>query len=329
MKIFYAIQGTGNGHISRAIQLYPYLQKFGEVDFFLSGSNAQLNHSIPIKYKSKGVSLYYKQAGGLDYIKIAKSLSLNLYSEAKQLPIENYDLIINDFEFVTSLACSIKKKPCIHFGHQASFQSDITPRAKTLNPVGDFILKNFVKSKNYLGLHFSPFDKHIYNPIIKDEIINASITNDEHITVYLPQYANSYLEPYLLNEHKLHFEVFTKEVSSIVCNRNITYFPINNKTFTQSLIRSNGIITAGGFETPAEAMYLNKKIISIPIKQHFEQACNAAALKKMGVTVIDKLDNRFSSIFDTWIHNTSPIKLNLTHSTADIVNILMNENPLN
>ena len=42
MKIFYAIQGTGNGHISRAEQLYPYLQKHGEVDFFLSGSNAQL-----------------------------------------------------------------------------------------------------------------------------------------------------------------------------------------------------------------------------------------------------------------------------------------------
>ena len=28
MKIFYAIQATGNGHISRAMQLYPYLQKF-------------------------------------------------------------------------------------------------------------------------------------------------------------------------------------------------------------------------------------------------------------------------------------------------------------
>ena len=55
MKIFYAIQGTGNGHISRAVQLYPYLKKYGEVDFFLSGSNAQLNVDIPIKFKSKGV----------------------------------------------------------------------------------------------------------------------------------------------------------------------------------------------------------------------------------------------------------------------------------
>jgi len=26
MKIFYAVQATGNGHISRAIQLMPYLE---------------------------------------------------------------------------------------------------------------------------------------------------------------------------------------------------------------------------------------------------------------------------------------------------------------
>ena len=329
MKIFYAIQGTGNGHISRAIQLYPYLKKYGEVDFFLSGSNAQLNYSIPIKYRSKGVSLYYKQTGGLDYIKIIKSLSFSLYKEAKQLPIENYDLIINDFEFVTSLACSLKNKPCIHFGHQASFQSDKTPKAKTSNPMGEFVLKNFVKSSHYLGLHFSSFDKNIYNPIIKDEIITAPVSNDGHVTVYLPQFAISYLAPYLLNEYKVHFEVFTKEVTSIVCDRNITYNPINNNAFTHSLIRSNGIITAGGFETPAEAMYLNKKILSIPIKHHFEQASNAAALQKIGVTVINKLDSEFHSAFDTWIYNTSPVKLNLTHSTDDIVNILMNINPNN
>jgi len=32
-KIFYAVQATGNGHVSRAQQLYPYLKQFGEVDF--------------------------------------------------------------------------------------------------------------------------------------------------------------------------------------------------------------------------------------------------------------------------------------------------------
>jgi len=43
MKIFYAVQATGNGHISRAMQLLPYLRRYGNVDIFLSGSNSQLN----------------------------------------------------------------------------------------------------------------------------------------------------------------------------------------------------------------------------------------------------------------------------------------------
>ena len=47
MKIFYAVQATGNGHVSRAQQLYPYLQKFGEVDFFISGNNANLDFKLP------------------------------------------------------------------------------------------------------------------------------------------------------------------------------------------------------------------------------------------------------------------------------------------
>jgi uncharacterized protein (TIGR00661 family) len=325
MKIFYAIQGTGNGHLSRAIQLYPYLQKYGTVDFFLSGSNSQLNNSIPIKFKSKGVSLFYKQTGGLDYMKMLKSLSLNLYKEAKCLPVEDYDLIINDFEFVASLACSIKKIPFVQFGHQASFQSKNIPRAKSFNPIGNLILENFVKSESYLGLHFNAYDENIYNPIIKDEIIEAQPINDGHITVYLPQYSLHFLEPYLLEKRNFHFEVFTKEVNRIICKNNITYFPINNSQFSNSLIRSYGIITAGGFETPAEAMYMNKKVLSIPIKNHFEQACNATALSTLGIKVLDRIDKKFSHHFDDWVSNYNAVKLDLKHSTADIVEILMKQ----
>jgi UDP-N-acetylglucosamine:LPS N-acetylglucosamine transferase len=85
MKVLYAIQGTGNGHISRAIELYPYLKKYGQVDFMLSGSNANLPSSLPVKYKSKGLSLFYKHTGGLDYLKILRSLSLSVIKDAKKL----------------------------------------------------------------------------------------------------------------------------------------------------------------------------------------------------------------------------------------------------
>ena len=323
MKIFYAIQGTGNGHISRAVQLYPYLKKYGEVDFFLSGTNAHLNSDIPIKFKSKGLSLFYKHTGGLDYNKIVSSLSFNIYKDAKSLPVNEYDLVVNDFEFVSSLACSIKKVPCVHFGHQASFQSKKTPRPKGMNPLGNLILEKFVKSNKHIGLHFDAYDENIYNPIIKEEIIAATPINDGHITVYLPQYSLAILEPHLLKQSNFHFEVFTKDVTGIVCKNNITYYPINNSQFTSSMIRCYGIITAGGFETPAEAMYMNKKVLSIPIMNHYEQECNSVALGKKGVMVLKKIDQNFAQYFDQWVYEKNPIKLNLTHTTEQIVDILI------
>ena len=325
MKIFYAIQGTGNGHLSRAVELYPFLQKYGEVDFFLSGSNAHLNSPIPIKFRSKGVSLFYKNTGGLDYLKIVKSLSWHVVSDAKSLPVEKYDLVINDFDFVTSLACSLKKVKSVHFGHQASFQSKKTPRPDHVSFIGNLILEKFVKSDKHIGLHFEQYDQNIYNPIIKTEIIQANPINDGHITVYLPQYSIEFLAPYFLNQPKFHFEVFTKQVDRIICNQNITYYPINNEQFTSSLIRCYGITTAGGFETPAEAMFMNKKVLSIPILNHFEQECNGKALENMGVMVLDKIDANFTNHFEHWVENLQPISLSLKHSTQDIVDILINK----
>lgn len=319
MKILYAVQATGNGHISRAIQLYPFLKEYGKVDFFLSGSNMALKTDLPIMGRSKGISLFYKTNGGLDYIKIIKSFSIKIFLDAYKLPVQEYDLVINDFDFVTSLACFLKNKQSIQFGHQASFQSSKTPRAKTKNLIGEFILKHFVKSTDYLGLHFKSYDKRVFNPIIKQEIIEATPVDDGHISVYLPHYSIQYLEPFLLKQSRYHFEVFTAEVQSISNYKNIVYFPISNSGFTKSMIRSHAVITGGGFETPAEAMYLNKRILSIPIAKHYEQLSNAAALEELGVKVISKIDETFNSIFEDWIKNTQPIKLELTHSTSEIV----------
>jgi uncharacterized protein (TIGR00661 family) len=138
-----------------------------------------------------------------------------------------------------------------------------------------------------------------------------------------------YLEPHFLKQNKFHFEVFSKEIDRITCKKNITYFPINNEQFTSSLIRCYGIITAGGFETPAEAMYMNKKLLSIPILNHYEQACNAQALEKLGIMVLKKIDEKFEQYFKEWINEKKPIKLNLAHSTADIVEMLMKSKQTN
>ena len=73
------------------------------------------------------------------------------------------------------------------------------------------------------------------------------------------------------------------------------------------MINCHGIITGGGFETPAEALYLRKKILSIPIRKHYEQECNAAALKKLGVPVVYEAGDDFHLVIENWINTNSPI----------------------
>ena len=129
MKIFYAVQATGNGHISRAMELLPYLERYGKVDIFLSGANNSLNLDAGVRYRSNGLSLFYTNGGGLNYWQIAKQVSpLRIWREVRDLPVENYDLVINDFECITSLACAFKRVPSVNFGHQASFVSSKVPR---------------------------------------------------------------------------------------------------------------------------------------------------------------------------------------------------------
>ena len=320
MKILYAVQATGNGHISRAIQLMPYLEQYGEVDIFLSGNNCHLQSGLPVKYRSKGLSLFYGNKGGLDYLKMWKELSLKrIWNEAKDLPVEKYDLIINDFESITSLACKLKKKKSIQFGHQASFLSSLTPRPKRKDLFGEFILKNYAPSSVYAGLHFNGYDDNIFNPIIKSEIINCFPTDKGHISVYLSHYSLMVQKEHFLKMNDIKFEVFSKEVIKPYTFKNLHFFPLSNDRFTESVIHSHGVITGAGFETPAETLYLGKKLMCLPIKGQYEQACNAAALEQLGVTIIPSIRQSFCSEIENWLINPFVSTLPLQFNTYQIV----------
>ena len=106
-------------------------------------NNSNLTVDLPVKYQSNGLSLFYGTKGGLDYWKMTQELSLfNIIKEARALPIDQYDLVVNDFESITALACKIKRVPSIGFGHQASFKSTSTPRPTKKDWMGEFILNN-------------------------------------------------------------------------------------------------------------------------------------------------------------------------------------------
>lgn len=326
MKILYAVQATGNGHIARAAELMPYLKQYGKVDVFLSGSNSSLSSGLPVKFKSKGVSLHYTQIGGLDYFKTTKEFNAGrVWKEAKDLPVENYDCVIVDFESIAALSCRLKNIRCIGFGHQASFQSLKCPRPKRKNIAGEWILKYYAPATTYVGLHFKAYDNFIFNPVIKQSILNAAPQDKGHVTIYLPQYNDEILIKYLKLVPDVSFHLFSRKAKASSSEKNITIFPVNNTAFNESIINCTGVITGAGFETPAEILYLNKKLLCIPIKGQYEQQCNAASLKDFNVTVIEDLDKTFPATVTGWLEKPKPDAFKLIHSAEEIVAYVMKE----
>jgi len=315
MKIFYAVQATGNGHISRAMELYPYLREYGTVDFFLSGGNSTLSLDVPVKYRSKGMSLYYNCNGGLDYWQIMKGIKpLRIRREIRELPVNEYDLVINDFDYITAAACANGGVPSVQFGHQASFISANTPRPSARNRTGEWILKNYAKASRYIGLHFESYDDFIFTPVVRRDILEAQPEDLGYITVYLP----SYCEPQLIrlfeqfSDHR--FEIFCGQISEEKKVNNMRLLPVSREAFSTSMIGCHGLITGGGFETPAEALHLGKKILSVPIRSQYEQQCNAAALEKMGVHCLQQIDNNFQATVYNWLQNAPIIKKDYSKS---------------
>jgi uncharacterized protein (TIGR00661 family) len=95
--------------------------------------------------------------------------------------------------------------------------------------------------------------------------------------------------------------------------------PINKDLFNQSLINCHGIMTGAGFETPAEALYLGKKLMVFPLKGQYEQECNAKALEDFNAYSIQGFDQNFHSHFNKWIMEEKQVEFKLNHSTEEII----------
>jgi uncharacterized protein (TIGR00661 family) len=226
---------------------------------------------------------------------------MTLKKEINDLPVEKYDLVINDFEYITAAACVKKKIPSVQMGHQASFQSTFTPRPANKNAIGEWILKNYARATHYIGLHFDRYDDFILPPVIKKEILDAEPVDKGHITVYLPSYSAQELAKALFPLRDLRFHIFSKEIKQTTRVANITFQPVNKPLFNQSMIECAGIICGAGFETPAEALYLKKKMLCIPTRGQYEQVCNAAALELAGVKCLKKIDADFRNVLCQWL----------------------------
>lgn len=321
MKILYAIQGTGNGHLSRARDIVPVLNKNHEVDLLISGSQAEVDFPFQVKYRFNGLGFIFGANGGIDLVKTYKKNYIKvLFAEINSLPVHEYDLVINDFEPVSAWACYLQGINCISISHQAAVLNKNAPQPKDTDIIGKAILKNYAPAQSKYGFHFKPYDDNIFTPVIRKQVREAVTTDNGHYTVYLPAYDDQRILKVLKLCGDTRWQVFSKHNRIKADLGNITIEPIKNDEFIASLATSNGIICGAGFETPAEAMYLRKKLLVIPMKGQYEQQCNAIALKEMGVPVLKSFKAANAGKIINWIEKDNIVEVDYPDQTEEIIN---------
>ena len=187
MKIFYGVQGTGNGHITRARVMAKELYAAGiEVDFQFTGRPAEQYFDMEIfnDYQVRTGLTFNTHKGQVNYLKTAlEAKPRTLLNDIKALDLSAYDLVISDFEPVTSWAGRKQKRAVLGIGHQYAFNHDI-PRAGS-DPIANQVMKYFAPAQTGVGLHWHHFGQPILPPVIDTPETPKSIIRNK-IIVYLP-----------------------------------------------------------------------------------------------------------------------------------------------
>jgi uncharacterized protein (TIGR00661 family) len=165
------------------------------------------------------------------------------------------------------------------------------------------ILENYAPAEVEIGFHFQRYAPEIRTPVIRRQVREAAVSNAGHITVYLPAYGEQALMQMLREFPEVTWEVFSRHWSVPSTQGHVRFLPASSDGFLKSMASSAGVLCGAGFETPAEALFLQKPLFVVPMRGQFEQQCNAAALAQLGVPSVPEFGSDAVAALRQWLNN--------------------------
>ncbi|REG86799.1 MJ1255/VC2487 family glycosyltransferase [Marinomonas pollencensis] len=317
MKILYGVQGTGNGHITRARSMAAEFALAGiEVDFVFSGRPAADYFDMGVfgDYKTyEGLSFVAKN-GRLDLLATCqKARFLTLFKDIRQLDTRGYDLVITDFEPVVAWAAKRQGTPCLGFGHQYAFSHDI-PRY-TGKRLSQWILSNFAPSTTQLGAHWHHFGYPILPPLVHlNEMKNTP--HEKAVLVYLPFENSEEVMEWLEEIPDYQFRLHCKDIDPGVY-RNVEVFPFSLSEFQKNLGECESVLCNAGFELNSEALQLGRRILAKPMQGQIEQLSNMIALDTLGLAQTSESLN--SHVIQQWLDSSRVVQVSYPNVPRAVV----------
>lgn len=343
MKFIFIVQGEGRGHMTQAISLFEMLHEMGhEVAAVCIGISERreipsfIKEKLPcplIKVESPNFVLDKKNKG----ILLGKTIQnnfLNLPIFLKSLReinelVAKYkpDIILNFYDLLGGIYNVCYRPDCKFWviGHQyLSYHPDFP------FPKGNILQKTLFKLNTYLtsmgadeflSLSFRNLPKskknnlHILPPLLRKSIFDLHPENEDFLLTYIVNsgYSEEVLH-YAKKNPMINIEAFwdkkgmPKQYTPLP---NVIFHQVDDLLFLTKMAKCRGYVSTAGFESICEAMHLGKPVMMVPVKKHFEQACNALDANMAGAGIIAKSFD--FGVFDNYLR--SNVSATKSHSS--------------
>lgn len=304
MRILYGVQGTGNGHITRARVMSTALAEAGiEVDYLFSGRPPErfFNMEPFGDYRVRRGLTLMTQAGTVQLGKTLWNNSLRqLWQDTRTLDLQPYDLVISDFEPVTAWAARRQGVPSVGIAHQYAFLHTVPgiAGAPWLKPV----LRLLAPVDQAIGVHWHHFNAPILPPLIEPQF-NPIDRVPRQVLVYLPFESLDDIRRWLLPFANYRFVIYCAVDSRETCGH-LEFRPFSRQGFQAALATCDGVVCNAGFGLCSEAIQSGKKLLVKPLANQIEQSANAQALEVLGhAQVMRRFD---SDLLDDWLARDNP-----------------------
>ncbi|MDH7445576.1 MJ1255/VC2487 family glycosyltransferase [Aquimarina sp. 2201CG14-23] len=300
MKILYGVPGEGMGHATRAKVILEHLITNHDIRIVSSGkAYLFLKKIFPNQtHQIKGFNFAYKDGvvskskTSTDIIKnLPESLIVN-FKKCKDLQTDfKPDIIISDFESFTYFYAKYYKLPILSIDNMQILDRAILdikiPESERVNYN---IAKTVVKAKlplcdqylisTFFDAKLKKKNSVLVQPIIRTEILNAKRDTKNHILIYQSSCSQKKLIKLLNTLSNENFIVygFNKEAN----HDNVTLKKFSEIDFIDHFRTAKAVFCNAGYSFISEALFLNKPICTVPIKNQFEQYLNGAYIQKLG-----------------------------------------------
>jgi uncharacterized protein (TIGR00661 family) len=291
-RIVYGVQATGGGHIARAREVTRALKARGhDVRVVFSGRDPSGQPDLDVFRPFtvlRGLT-FVTEGGRVRYRRTA--LQTNFFQfrhDIRHFDASGVELIVTDYEPVTSRVAKRHGIPCVGIGHQYAFAHPI-PLAPG-NVIGRLVLNRFAPARTPVGLHWHHFGHPILPPIVPPGLRPSPTTVEDKILVYLAFEAEAEVRAALegIRTHDFFVYGVRKEVRD---EGRLHFRPPSRDGFLEDLRDCNGVVCGAGFELPSEALHLGKRVLVKPLAGQVEQESNALALEQLGLgRVMRELD---------------------------------------